>query len=48
MISLGIGQGRVTQNLQGAPIDESLFINDQDSVNMVMTQWIFFDDDDFV
>ena len=31
----GIGQGRITQNLQDAPIDESLFISDQDSVNMV-------------
>lgn len=36
MMSIGIGQGRVTQNLQDAPIDESLFISDQDSVNMVM------------
>jgi cysteine synthase A len=34
-ITEGIGQGRITQNLQDAPIDESLFISDQDSVNMV-------------
>jgi cysteine synthase len=34
---LGIGQGRVTANLQDAPIDESIFIADQDSVNMVST-----------
>ncbi|CAF0927047.1 unnamed protein product [Rotaria sordida] len=34
-ITEGIGQGRLTQNLKDAPIDESLFIKDQDSVNMV-------------
>ncbi|CAF1118425.1 unnamed protein product [Rotaria sp. Silwood1] len=34
-ITEGIGQGRITQNLQDAPIDESLFINDQATVNMV-------------
>jgi hypothetical protein len=34
-VFLGIGQGRLTQNLQDAPIDDSLFINDQASVNMV-------------
>ena len=32
---LGIGQGRLTQNLKDAPIDDSLFISDQASVNMV-------------
>lgn len=34
-ITEGIGQGRITDNLKDAPIDESLFINDQDTVNMV-------------
>ncbi|CAF1171176.1 unnamed protein product [Adineta steineri] len=34
-ITEGIGQGRVTQNLKDAPIDESLFISDQKSVHMV-------------
>lgn len=34
-VNLGIGQGRVTNNLQGAPIDEAIFIKDQDTVNMV-------------
>jgi len=34
-VFLGIGQGRITQNLKDAPIDESLLISDQDSVNMV-------------
>jgi cysteine synthase len=36
-ITEGIGQGRVTQNLKDAPIDESMFVSDQQSVNMVMT-----------
>jgi len=35
-IFLGIGQGRITENLKDAPIDESIFISDQDSVNMVL------------
>jgi hypothetical protein len=35
-IFIGIGQGRITENLKDAPIDESLFIRDQDSVNMVL------------
>ncbi|CAM4796225.1 unnamed protein product [Rotaria magnacalcarata] len=34
-ITEGIGQGRITDNLKDAPIDESLFIKDQDTVNMV-------------
>ncbi|XP_072032059.1 uncharacterized protein [Amphiura filiformis] len=33
-ITEGIGQGRVTDNLKGAPIDDALCIQDTDSVNM--------------
>ena len=33
--SPGIGQGRVTANLQGAPIDDALAITDRDAVEMV-------------
>ena len=34
-ITEGIGQGRVTDNLKGSPIDEALFVKDYDSVKMV-------------
>ena len=34
-ITEGIGQGRVTNNLKGAPIDDALCILDSDAVNMV-------------
>lgn len=34
-ITEGIGQGRVTDNLKGAPIDEALCIMDTDAVAMV-------------
>ena len=33
-ITEGIGQGRVTENLNGAPIDDALCIQDTDAVNM--------------
>ena len=33
-ITEGIGQGRVTKNLQGAPIDDALCIQDTDAVSM--------------
>ena len=33
-ITEGIGQGRVTKNLEGAPIDDALCIQDTDAVNM--------------
>jgi len=33
-ITEGIGQGRVTENLKGAPIDDALAIKDFDAVNM--------------
>jgi len=33
-ITEGIGQGRVTDNLKDALIDESLFVHDNDAVNM--------------
>ena len=31
----GIGQGRVTANLQGAPIDDAVFVDDREAVDMV-------------
>lgn len=34
-MSAGIGQGRVTQNLQGAPVDYALLIKDSEAVEMV-------------
>ncbi|XP_064623104.1 uncharacterized protein LOC135485214 [Lineus longissimus] len=30
----GIGQGRITNNLEGAPVDDALLVPDTDSVNM--------------
>ena len=33
--SPGIGQGRVTENLKGAPIDEALLVLDTEVVDMV-------------
>ena len=34
-ITEGIGQGRVTDNLKGAPIDGAFTVQDTDAVNMV-------------
>lgn len=34
-IDIGIGQGRVTSNLQGAPIDDAVFIMDKEALEMV-------------
>ena len=34
-ITEGIGQGRLTDNLKGTPIDDALFIKDHDSVRIV-------------
>lgn len=34
-ITEGIGQGRVTNNLKGAPIDDAMVILDTEAVNMV-------------
>ena len=31
----GIGQGRVTSNLQGAPVDDAVFVSDKEAVEMV-------------
>ena len=33
--SPGIGQGRVTSNLNGAPIDDAVFVTDKEAVEMV-------------
>ena len=35
VMSAGIGQGRVTQNLQGTPVDYALLIKDSEAVEMV-------------
>lgn len=34
LLWIGIGQGRVTDNLAGALIDDSVFIPDEDSIAM--------------
>ena len=34
-ITEGIGQGRVTENMKGAPVDDALAILDTDAVEMV-------------
>ena len=35
VIYTGIGQGRVTTNLKGAPIDDAVFVTDKEAVEMV-------------
>lgn len=37
----GIGQGRVTSNLQGAPIDNAVFVSDKEAVEMVKLLFLF-------
>ena len=37
----GIGQGRVTSNLQGAPIDNAVFVSDKEAVEMVKRSFLF-------
>ena len=37
----GIGQGRVTSNLQGAPIDSAVFVSDKEAVEMVKALFPF-------
>ena len=37
----GIGQGRVTSNLQGAPIDNAVFVSDKEAVEMVKPLFLF-------
>ena len=39
-ITEGIGQGRVTQNLQGAPIDGAVLVPDVQAVKMVRNEAI--------
>lgn len=34
-ITEGIGQGRITGNMQGAPVDDALLISDNETVEMV-------------
>ena len=31
----GIGQGRITNNLEGAPVDNAVFIPDKEAIKMV-------------
>lgn len=38
---LGIGQGRVTSNLQGAPIDDAVFVTDKEAVEMVSWEHLY-------
>lgn len=40
-ITEGIGQGRVTENLKGTPIDDALLIKDLDAVEMVCENNIY-------
>lgn len=40
LIDSGIGQGRVTTNLQGAPIDDAVFVTDKEAVEMVRENFI--------
>ena len=37
LVFIGIGQGRVTNNLKGAPIDYAIMVSDNESVSMVCT-----------
>ena len=37
-LSAGIGQGRVTRNVQGAPVDYALLIKDAEAVEMVRVE----------
>eukprot|EP00049_Salpingoeca_infusionum_P015761 m.309446 g.309446 ORF g.309446 m.309446 type:complete len:90 (+) comp15945_c10_seq3:224-493(+) len=34
-ITEGIGQGRITANVEGAPIDDAVHVPDEESINMV-------------
>lgn len=36
----GIGQGRLTTNLKGAPIDDAVFVTDKEAVEMVRQSFI--------
>jgi cysteine synthase len=38
----GIGQGRVTENLKGTPIDDAFLIKDTDAVEMVSGFFVIF------
>lgn len=40
-ITEGIGQGRVTQNLKDAPIDDAHLILDTEAVNMVRENFLW-------
>ena len=41
-ITEGIGQGRVTENLKGTPIDDAFLIKDTDAVEMVRVLFFYF------
>ena len=36
-VNIGIGQGRVTDNLRGTSLDDAVFVSDKESVEMVST-----------
>lgn len=38
MMYKGIGQGRVTSNLKGAPIDDAIFVHDTEAIEMVIIE----------
>ena len=40
-ITEGIGQGRVTENLKGTPIDDAFLIKDTDAVEMVSVVFFY-------
>ena len=35
LVFIGIGQGRVTNNVKGAPVDYAIMVSDDESVSMV-------------
>ena len=34
-IIIGIGQGRITNNLEGSPVDSAVFVPDSEAIEMV-------------
>jgi len=42
--NVGIGQGRVTSNLKGAPIDDAIFVHDTEAIEMVNILWTLMTD----
>ena len=45
MTYIGIGQGRLTNNLNGAPVDYAMMVSDDESVSMVCVciyNWLYY------